>query len=392
MQRPVLTPLRAFLLSAGPAVVAGAMMPLTGSSLDRTIGVVGATFAIGSFAVQQFQARATPERRVIFLAKSRSSFAACIVRGVREQLADIGAVTVSQVNPTPAIDDVLRWQIGELRSAAVRDAHGLVIIPAADDVQLWHELATVVRRGTFVVTVDIKPPNQIFTDLGLSRPTFVGSDFAEGGDDAGHLLVAALNADERTRAVVALGPDSSWPAKERVSWILYRLASAGVAHRCNHVALDNWDEVEGVNKLLPLIRQELEAGTPTVVVFCANDKIAHALWITMGRELSNTQRNKVRLLGYDGTTSEDGSYVLTNCAGVYATVDALPLQQGRVAGELLADAFHGKAAVAATRHIRPRTVVMEPLIDGSPRTDAASDAQSTRPARSTSASSEVKPR
>jgi hypothetical protein len=66
------------------------------------------------------------------------------------------------------------------------------------------------------------------------------------------------------------------------------------------------------------------------------------------------------LVGYDGAANDDDSLIVSECSNVLATVDTLPLQQGRVAGEYVLDVYDGKAAPPVSRYIEPSLMVFDP--------------------------------
>ena len=340
-------------MACGALVVAGV-------NIDRSIGLSGTIFAILTFGLQQVQSRNPPRRTVTFLPKSRSSFARNIFRGLVECLGTQTGIHVRSFFPDEDPPDALAWQLERLSGKDVRNSDALVVIPAADDERLWTELAVLVRSGMTIVAVDVKPPNRLFATAGVPRPHFVGSDFSAGGDIVAGLLGDSLESYLDAEAVVAVGPDVSWPARERSSRILYRLAARELAPRLTTVPLMSWNAARSAEPLADAARARLTSRGRTVFVFCGNDKILMAVHSALAHSCSPQEMTLVNLIGYDGTTQEDDTLLIGECSTAYATIDTLPVQQGRVAGEYILDAYEGGRSAGPSRFIEPTLRTLTP--------------------------------
>jgi ABC-type sugar transport system substrate-binding protein len=353
LRKPSISPARSLVLSLAPALLVLAALLVLQVNVDRAIGSAGALFAILTFAVQQLQSRNPPGRTVIFLPKSRSSFARNISRGLTECVSRQTGLQLRAVFPDDELADPCGWQLGRLQSKDVRDADAVVIIPAEDDERLWQQLAKLVRSGVFVVAVDMKPPNKTFVDSGVSRPHFVGSDFSGGGEMIADLIAEGLRQDSQACAVLALGPDFSWPARERSSRILYRLAALDLARRVRAVHLVNWNAKACAAAVVPEAIDLQQTHGGRVHIFCGNDKILVAVYAQLVATVPSAAVPMFSLVGYDGATNEDNSLLISDCPIARATIDTLPQQQGRVAGEFILESYDGKQTVFTTRLIEP---------------------------------------
>ena len=336
-----------------PVLLLTLVLLASGQSTDRVIGVAGTVGGVAALALSQYATRRPPLRRVVFLAKSRSSFARNICRGLTEALADYSDVRVETHFPPSTVEDPLEWQRQQLRSLAFATAHAVVIIPAAEDHLLWRELAARIRSGALVVCIDTKPVNEVFLELGTEPPRFVGSDFMFGGRAIGTFMVEDLNGSPETTAVLALGPELSWPARERASWLLYQLALHGLLDRCRCVALPSWNTDDCAGLLLDSMNDALATGATSLVVYTGNDKLAAALDRAIRRTRMTDSVASIRLVGYDGTTTDDGVLMMSDLDHGVATIDAIPFEQGRAAGDFVQWAYAGEQPHFRKRIIPP---------------------------------------
>lgn len=344
-----------------PAALLVCALLIVGVSVDHTMGIVGGLLAVGTFAVAQYQYRRPRTRSVVFLAKSRSSFAHNIFRGLTNGLEQYGDIHVHGLFPPKDGQDGAPFQLESLKSLVVARAHAIVLIPATEDHEVWQELGRATNRGTLVVCVDTKPAKDNFHAHGLPSPAFVGSDFTLGGEMLGRYLVNRLNDCPDARLVVALGPEVSWPARERAGRILYELGRAEMLSRCETVELDNWVISSCAEKLLRAIESRLAEDCKEVFVFAGNDKLTFELDLQLDRHQGEVGKATVWLIGYDGTTTDDGSLLLEGLRRVVATVDALPVEQGLAAAEFLIAAYEGNAPHVTKRIVRPQLTYFENL-------------------------------
>ncbi len=349
LRRETLTPLTLSLSALSTALLTFASLLLLTVPLDRAVGLTGMVFAILAFGATQVQMRQRPVRRIVFLTKSRSPFARSIQRGLRSRLEGKPQLRITEVRPEEGEPDILAWQLSALRGPLLHDAACLVIIPSHNDAALWTELASLIRRGVYVVTIDIKASGRLFAQLNVPRPPFVGSDFSAGGCLVAEHLAELLTVDEAARALVCLGPRASWPAVERGSKMVYTLCCKGMLNRVDFLELPDWDE----RKASSLIVSAL-SGRDFVpwYVFTGNDKI-------LVRVARQQRSDLVTFLGYDGIIDEDGRYVVAEHESVVATVDALPTDQGVAAGQFIIDEYEGHRGSLLTTMIQPKLLKFE---------------------------------
>lgn len=355
LKRPAISTGSTVLISFIPTALAFTAMLYFGQNLDRSIGIAGSVFAVLTFALQQIQSRNPPSRKIVFLAKSRSSFARNIARGLVDAVSAQTSIQVRSIYPDKEPADAVSWQIAQIDTKEIRDADAVILIPAGDDEKLWQRLANLQRVGTAVIAVDVKPPNRIFGSAGVARPYFVGSDFALGGERVAELLGERLMKDATARALLVVGPDSSWPARERGSRMLYRLSALNLIERISTVYVNSWGAVEAAERIVAEIERVRgeSGGTRKTYIFCGNDKILVATFRRMLAVVPKEELSQYLLVGYDGATNEDDSLVVAECANVIATVDTVPLQQGRVAGEYVLDVYDGRTAPPVSRYTEP---------------------------------------
>lgn len=241
---------------------------------------------------------------------------------------------------------------GILRSGYAANADAIVIVPPADTEVLWNELARLARQGVYLVVVDTKPPNARFAGVARAAPSFVGSDFCQGGVLVGHYIREALESDPEAQAVVALGPDSAWPAMERSRALTLELCRHGLAGRTTFVELASWKEKESADALIDQV-ERLRTSHPNMplLVFCGNDKVLEQVDIDL------VNAHDVRLMGYDGTIDETERLVMNRCRHAVATIDTQPKEQGLTAGQLLVEEHMGSREGRAPTYVKPRLVV-----------------------------------
>jgi ABC-type sugar transport system substrate-binding protein len=351
-----------FALVLFPSLLLFGVILLCGFDFGLALGIAGSVLAVGTFAVTQYQTRRPRTRRIVFLAKSRSSFARNIFRGLTDGLEEYGDIHVSGLFPDPDDGDATAFQLKQLRSLDIARADGVVVIPSSENEETWLELARIMRRGTVVVCVDTKPPNQFFRQQGLAPPLFVGSDFTLGGRMVGRYFAEQLEGAVDSKLVVALGPESSWPGRERGSWILYELAAAGLLSRCEAVELSDWTASACADRLHTVVETAATDGCAELFVFAGNDKLAFALHQRLERSSGPARTAAVCLVGYDGTTTEDGQHLLEGLERARATVDALPFEQGLAAAEFIAWAYEGHPSDCTKRIVAPRFVELNPAV------------------------------
>lgn len=353
LRKSRLTGLSGFALVAVPAILLLGGLLLAGLDVGLSVTLAAALLAVGTFALGQHHSRSPRRREVVFLAKSHSSFARNIFRGLWDGLEVYGDLHALSMFPA-AGEDPTEFQLARLRSLDVARADGLVIIPSTENDRMWHELVRIVRRGTVVVCIDTKPPNHVFQAQGVARPLFVGSDFTAGGRMVGRFFVERLTEAADARLVVALGPETSWPGRERGSWILYELAAAGHLDRCHALELPSWVASACAEELHAAIDAVVATGCKQVFVFAGNDKVTVELHKRLDRLGDAAIGADVHLVGYDGTMADDGVQVLEGLDRATATVNALPYDQGKAAAEFIAWVYEGLPPDLTTRIVTPQ--------------------------------------
>lgn len=342
-----------------PTLVAAAVGLLLDWNIDRNVGVSGAVFAAATFIASQFQSQGPPTRSVVMIPKSRSPFSATVHRGLADALASEAAIVFSIEWPKGEVASEVEWQIGMLRSEVCRGSDCLVIVPAADSEELWTELVSLTRAGVFVVVVDTKPTNAFFALRRTSRPFFVGSDFSMGGDLVGQTVAQLLHDLPDSVAVVAGGPSNSWPGIERSRGVAHSLMIENLGQRTKCVLLPNWDRVNGARMVTEAIL-DASARTPgRVVAFCGNDKILESTERRLLREVDRDVRDRIGLIGYDGATNATGDLIALDGCMALATVDTRPVEQGRVAAEIILEEHRGLLTGRGSRYIAPVVVETE---------------------------------
>ncbi len=354
-----MTPLRAVLTSMAATIVVLGVLLAIHMNLDRVIGITGIFFTVVTFALTQLQLRDPGSHKVAFIAKSRSPFARNILRGLEQELRETTELRLTEYLPDHSVEDLLAWQLQLLRSLSSRDLSAVVIIPSADAIELWTELAVLTQRGAFVVVVDVKPSNRVFNELRARRPAFVGSDFDIGGQLVAQYLLERLTSVAKAHVVACLGPASSWPAVQRGAKLLYHLASAGYSSRLSYVTIESWNTSVARDAIVSGVQLLLRTHTGAhFFVFCANDRILCAVQEAITK-MGSSAASRISLIGYDGATDEDGRYIVTLAPSACATVDAVPLDQGRACAAFVLNEYHDRLANSWSTFIRPTLKTLE---------------------------------
>ncbi|HTA13451.1 MAG TPA: hypothetical protein VK781_01170, partial [Solirubrobacteraceae bacterium] len=97
-------------------------------------------------------------------------------------------------------------------------------------------------------------------------------------------------------------------------------------------------------------------GSKVVFVFAGNDKLAHELDCQLDRHHEAIATADIRVIGYDGTTNDDGTSLLDGLLRTVATVDAVPYEQGKAAAEFIACSYEGHALHLRKRIVHPKLV------------------------------------
>ncbi|WP_187264980.1 substrate-binding domain-containing protein [Homoserinibacter sp. GY 40078] len=294
--------------------------------------------------------RREPKKRIIFVGGTDDDiFETNLLDGFRESIRSVpGELTVSR---PPLNSPRTEFQKVTLASEEAKRAHALVIIPAHDSDEIWSPLADFLRRGTAVVVLDIKPPSDYFRSRGAPDPIFVASDFEAGGTLAGQALVERLRQDPTARAHVLIGPMDSHPGAGRSARVMLALSDAKLLPRVTTTTLKSWSN-DHVSEPIEDIRRQLSDSSGRLVVFAADDRTA----LTIARKLKPKELKRTSFVGYDGTTSSVGKYVISQAGVSFATVDTDARGQGRDAAVALTDVYNRRWPVARVRLTPPKIV------------------------------------
>lgn len=344
-----------------PGIISGLSCWLLDASTDRTIGVVGTVLAVSTFVLSQWQTSGPRARRVVMIPKSRSPFSSTIYSGLSESLSSYAELTLTVEWPEQPVPDEVEWQLRHLRSPSAIRADALVLVPAADNENIWSELVRLTRAGVFIVVVDTKPTNAYFSSKGVPRPCFVGSNFAAGGELVAATLVGALQRNPEHRALLAVGPRWSFPGSERSKGITHHLALNSQTDRVEYVEIKNWSKEDAATAVTTRLLDVFGrlANDAKLFVFCGNDKILLGVERRLIQTLRREDRDRILLFGYDGVLGADNDLLVRSCYMAIATVDARPQVQGRAVAELLIDEHRGVLTGRTSRYIAPELILME---------------------------------
>lgn len=325
----------------GASVILFGVLFFIGVNLDRNLAITGTFFGIVQYLLSRYESRNPKQKNVVFLAKSNSSFAQSIYKGLRKRLESNQNIRISPMFPSVSADpeEQLAWQIKELSSnAMIARCDALVIIPTKNDLTLWQSLVPLADKGITVIVVDTRPTESVFNNAKVERPYFVSSDFNEGGEILGQLITEELDKEELI-FIGSLGPRSSAPAIERCSSLLIALAFAGYLNECIWAELLSWDRNDCVEKLIETLEM-VENTNKKYLVFCGNDKVA----INFIRKLPFKYHDLVKVIGYDGLRDEADLLRLAQEPTFFATIDTLPLEQGMTVGSIIENLYHGESS------------------------------------------------
>ena len=348
-------PLAVLIFAMIPTVLTVVVCQILTVGFDRMIGISGTVFAIATFVLSQFQASGPRHRRVVMVPKSRSPFSLSVYRGLADSLHSKSEISVSVDWPLAPVSDEVGWQLEVLRRASTVRADGVVIVPAADDDQIWEEIVRLTKLGLFVVVLDTKPRNAFFAQRNVLRPCFAGSNFRIGGELVGEKILEFLAENPDSGALVAMGPGYSFPGSERSRAIAEKLVVQESVSRTVFHELDSWDRRQIARQLVERLQSMLET-LDRVVVFCGNDKILGALDRLIYSELAAQFHGRVSLIGYDGALGGDGGLLAGEYAHAIATVDTQPVEQGVRAARFVIDEHEGLLNGRGSSYVRPHLI------------------------------------
>lgn len=363
LRRPRLPLYAAVAISLALTVLVAFVTVYLGHSTDRALALGGIAFAVCTVILTELRGRESPKKLVYYIGLDDKTFNANILEGLREELSDGMPHTLKMVPPPADSADFLKWQELQLGQNSIFRAAAVVVAPCADDDRLWEAILRLMKRGVFVVVIDLEPPTEFFTIRGAAPPAFVASDFRVGGSIAGGIIANHMKASDGTTSLVCLGPDSNSAGAGRSSWLLYTLGREGVLNRTQTFTLPSWDLAAIVPGLTRCIEAHL-AGGGGVIVYCGDDRIMVEIDRHFLPRLADL-KDRLALVGYDGARSSNGEFITLRCAYAVATVDTNPRAQGVAAGQILRDIYDGRADNAPTRRtVSPEAVEFRPTKQG----------------------------
>ncbi|MBO0899118.1 substrate-binding domain-containing protein [Cellulomonas sp. zg-ZUI22] len=315
---------------------------VAGIDFDHALGIAGLVYGVAAQALAELRQRDAPRKSIVVVGMDDHPYLRNIVDGLRDGLD--GAMPFELTTFTPPANEHAsdRWQVHVLDGIKVHDAHAVVVLPSADNVDVWNSLARLQRKGIFVIVADHRPPRELFVNAGLKPPPYVASDFLKGGSLAGRLIADRLQSNETTFAVVAMGPGEVGPGTARSGRVVYELARSGLNGRTRAVELASWDAVAARDCLFQSASDVLTDAANKVIIFCGDDRIL----LEMQRAFADQGdcEGRVELVGYDGTYAIDGQLLARDYSLAVATIDTQPRRQGDVIAQILRDAYHRQAS------------------------------------------------
>lgn len=288
------------------------------------------------------------------MSKSKSSFSQNIYKGLRNTLEINRDISVKAIFPEKygGADDIVSWQIDELKhNTILTKADAIVIIPAKDDVNLWQSLVALTSKGVTVICVDVKPTGSFFDSSKLPRPYFISSNFSIGGIFLGEIIREELD-KKITSFIGATGPENSWPAVERCSKLLSSIIHIKTFNNSSWVKFDSWDSECCANILKEKISSLNIKTIDRLLVFAGNDKVAIALIRKLPPEICK----KIKIIGYDGLKDESDELVLSKYEEFLATIDTLPIEQGKSAGLIIENIHKGDIPDFKSHYVKPKII------------------------------------
>ncbi len=289
--------------------------------------------ASGGIAMREYFTRSSRKLKVVFLAKANNGFTQMISSGARERLTKHEAFNLIEIYPEPeAVETSLgvleKVHAGELDQA---DAAILVLGEVTDELQL--QVKRLIERGTQIVICDANVDRAYFYERNVEPPSFVGTDFIEGGRVVGRAINSRWAPGDVI--VVLCGPNFNGPAYERAREALYTLEEQNSERDIWTVFTTAWSSAHLIEKLEKQVVPRLAALAPlgetseqvpprrTVHIFCGNDEsaIIFSQWI-MTRGLDGTYH--FRLYGFDGLRNSQGELSIRAWPNIIFTVDTQP--------------------------------------------------------------------
>ncbi|WP_244930642.1 hypothetical protein [Nocardioides sp. W7] len=250
----------------------------------------------------------------------------------------------------------MQWQVRQLQSAIINGIDAVVIIPAAEDSELWHAMAALSKTGTFLIAVDSKPPNSAFRRLGVDEPRFVSSKYSSTGILIADWLVPWLQGDRTRQCLLWTGPVGSWPGEERSRNIIYQLLVAGLARRLALQPLSSWQPaVVRCREAIAWVQSQ----SGECAIYCGDDENALALHMVCMSETPEL-RPRMRIIGCNATADDWGNVPALDMHATDVTVDILVREQGQAVAQMLIRERRGQLSSSEqTVFIQPQLVALQ---------------------------------
>lgn len=344
--------------TSSPVLAVGVALNATGyGDLSYTFTALGFLLSFTlPILFEQRTVRSRP-RKVRLLDYRHHEYGHAIFRSIEAVLADSGRPWRTESHVVTGPDNASRAhaQIERLRHAADEDVDAIVVLPLDADADFWTAASAAMAAGIVVIVLDIDPPMDQFENRGLRPPYSVRTDYASGGCMLGRFIGDQLGQDERSRAIVPMGPPQYFAGRERSRQAAGELVEAGFAERTTFVPIRTWDLEPAV---VDEIVREIAAHDGRTIVYTAYDRNA----ITIRRRLAaeGVSDDHYALVGYDATRDEIGRADVFDHGDAVAAVDVDPHAQGRVVGRLLVQLRTDPTNVHGYRHlVAPRLLLRE---------------------------------
>lgn len=223
-----------------------------------------------------------------------------------------------------------------------------------------------------VVLLDINLSDNQKKSFPVSHPVYVGSDFSKGGEQVGIRINEIVNILGKSNSKIILfeGPYIKDSVRERCESLKHQIKEEGNDIICQSVVLSSLNEVEATERFREKIQvwskyPEAEITDKNLILFLGNDNIAKEIMkIYSSRDTDDSvyaflnNARYVLFVGYDGLKDGGDEYILKNFGLNFITVDAVPYQQGLLAGEKMHNLLFSNLA---TRSEKVAPVIVELL-------------------------------
>jgi hypothetical protein len=312
-----------------PTVIATCFVLISSVSdpnFETALGVAGIilSFFFGVFGSAASMISSHPMKVAILFA-SKGPFHREIRRGIDEQLALCGAITIDLGSEAMAVrEDEVGFLRLLRRTSNLRPDYAIIWAPGeswAEEPELISFAENLYREGGLCIFLE-NPPPESMQNITLT----IAHDAKEGGRLLGQ-LARQFGAGRSLTSLVLLGPEYSEPARLRNDAIREELDG------CENVSLlqlFTWNEADAID----LIRRMSEPGISFDLVVCPNDSIALSLEDSVASENGIEWLSTAKVLGFDGLpraracVAEAGTIIV-------GTVSIPPSEYGARAGQCI---------------------------------------------------------